>query len=910
MKKAFILFLVIAVSFSAAAQVEYVQQVPINHGLTSPQPEADLPHSRSSVVWPERVPHRDIAATLEAVEGQRWRIAGGWELIAGRDLTELGENILSPDCNTSQFYNATVPGTVLTTLIDSGVYPDPYYGLNNLAIPDDLCRQDWWYRVEFAAGEILSKPCQELIFNGINYEADVWLNGTMLGRISGAFTRGEFDVTGVLKEENVLAVHIFPPHNPGIPHEQNARDRGGNGGALCADGPTFICTEGWDWIPGIRDRNIGIWQDVELRAGGAVSLGDTQVITDLPLPDTSYADITVRTVLRNRSADDVTVCIRADLCGKELEKSVTVPGSGSVPIVMSPQEFPDLRIANPALWWPNGYGAPNLYNFQLSVRTPDKSVSDSQSIRFGIRELSYSLTVDTPSRQDVRIDYSPTDLGAEGDIFNHRLLRDVGSGVCVPSLRSDSAPVRVIEDDGAGPYLVVKVNGVRIFCRGGNWGIDDALKRSSRERLEPYFRLHREAGLTMIRNWTGESTEELFYELADEYGLLVWNDFWLSTEGYNLDVNDEDLFMANATDVVRRFRNHPSIAVWCPRNEGYATPGLEPRLAAMIAAEDGTRRYHPNSRYCNLKPSGPWTFFPDVADYFRNEAHGFNTEIGTPSVPTAAALRKFIPEEDLWPVSDVWHYHDHHGGLWQPNVAAMEQCFGVQDNVDDFCERMQLLNYDTYRAIFEAWNSRMWGDATGVMLWMTHPAWPSLTWQIYTWDYETAGAFFGSKKACEPIHIQRNADSGRVVVINATNSAVRGAKAIVSAYDLHGKRLSRSSFPLAEVAADALTPVCESSPSDVYLLRLELLDARGHLLSRNDYVKRCPENNYDGVVVKEKSRKNGCAVLQVSNPGKTIVVGFRPVLRDEAGNPILPAYYSDSCINLLPGEKFTVEVRY
>ena len=486
----------------------------------------------------------------------------------------------------------------------------------------------------------------------------------------------------------------------------------------------------------------------------------------------------------------------------------------------------------------------------------------------------------------------------------------MGSGVCVPSLRSDSAPVREISDDGTSPYLVVKVNGVRIFCRGGNWGIEDAMKRISRERLEPYFKLHREAGLNMIRNWTGESTDEIFYTLADEYGLLVWNDFWLSTEGFNLDVNDEDLFMSNATDVVRRFRNHPSIAVWCPRNEGYATPGLEPRLAAMIAAEDGTRRYHPNSRYCNLKPSGPWTFFADVADYFRREARGFNTEIGTPCVPTAAAMRKFIPEEDLWPMSDTWNYHDHHNGLWQPNVAAMEQRFGVQDNVDDFCERMQLMNYDTHRAIYEAWNSRMWGDATGVMLWMTHPAWPSMTWQIYTWDYETAGAYFGVKKACEPIHIQRDADSGRVVVINATNAPVRGAKAIVSAYDLYGKRLLRSIFPLAEVAADALTPVCESSPSDVYLVRLELTDSRGGLLSRNDYVKRCPENSYAGVVVKEKSRQAGCALLQVSNPGKTVAVGFRPVLRDEAGNPILPAYYSDSCLNLLPGEKRTIEVCY
>ena len=137
----------------------------------------------------------------------------------------------------------------------------------------------------------------------------------------------------------------------------------------------------------------------------------------------------------------------------------------------------------------------------------------------------------------------------------------------------------------------------------------------------------------MVRNWTGESTEELFYTLCDEYGLLVWNDFWLSTEGYNQNVNDEELFMANARETVRRFRNHPSLAVWCPRNEGYATPTLEPRLAALIAREDGTRFYSPNSRYMNLRTSGPWHYLADESEYFLRHAFGFSTELGTPSVP-------------------------------------------------------------------------------------------------------------------------------------------------------------------------------------------------------------------------------------------------------------------------------------
>jgi beta-galactosidase/beta-glucuronidase len=146
----------------------------------------------------------------------------------------------------------------------------------------------------------------------------------------------------------------------------------------------------------------------------------------------------------------------------------------------------------------------------------------------------------------------------------------------------------------------VRVNGVRIACRGGNWGLDDSRKRVSRERMEPYFRLHREAGLTMIRNWCGQNTEEVFYELADEYGLLVWNDFWLSTQDWNLEPLDPVLFLANARDVVLRFRNHPSIAVWCGRNEGVPSPSINEGLDQLLRELDGTRYHSPNSRDVNL----------------------------------------------------------------------------------------------------------------------------------------------------------------------------------------------------------------------------------------------------------------------------------------------------------------------
>ena len=268
---------------------------PTNFGLVSPQPQSELPHSATPPQQAVRKPKRPAQARLVPSGADSWVLSDGWELAQTDRLVGSDGSLFDSAYDTSAWYNAVVPGTVLTSLVEAGVYPDPYYGLNNLSIPDSLCRTEWWYRIRFPQPRDVAGHRVWLRFDGINYRADVWLNGRKAGTVDGAFTRGVFDVTGFFSAENVLAVKIRPPHNPGIPHEQSkAAGRGPNGGQLCLDGPTFISSEGWDWIPGIRDRNIGIWQDVTLEFTGDVTLADPQVITDLPLPDTSYADLTIR----------------------------------------------------------------------------------------------------------------------------------------------------------------------------------------------------------------------------------------------------------------------------------------------------------------------------------------------------------------------------------------------------------------------------------------------------------------------------------------------------------------------------------------------------------------------------------------------------------------------------------------
>ena len=901
-------------------------QYKMNFGLREKQQPSELPRSNARVVFPSPVDKAPSKTELNPVHQGEWIISGGWRLLENNMLIASGQSLFQDKFNGG--YDATVPGTVLTTLVDQGVYPDPYYGINNTVIPDSLCRTDWWYRVSFNTPEETVNKRIWLLFNGINYKADIWLNGRLIGSIQGAFKRGEFDITEFAQtENNILAVHIFPPPNPGIPHEESPRSgQGPNGGQLCLDGPTFISSEGWDWIPGIRDRNIGIWQDVRLRMTGDVTLIDPQIITDLSLPDTSTALISIKMEVKNQGSSRQKVTIGGTLEGAAFSQELILDPGQKTRIKFTPEKFSQLKIINPRLWWPNGYGKPDLYEMQVTVKDETGTVSDFTTIRFGIREFTYELSVDTRDKQNQRIEFNP--LGTKGhSAFDNIKRRDVGEGVAVPVLKDDyeKEAVSLIDNNAMTPYLVIKVNGVPVFCKGGNWGMDDGMKRVNRDRIEPYFRLHRDAGFTMIRNWTGESTEELFYDLADEYGLLVWNDFWLSTEGYNLEVNDNQLFMDNATDVVRRFRNHPSVVIWCPRNEGYATPEMEPQLAELIAREDGTRHYHANSRYLNLRPSGPWHYFKDPADYFRNNAFGFNTEQGTPSIPTAASMRKMMAPEDVWPISDVWYYHDLHDGQ-KDYVHAINTLYGPSSDLETFCSKAQMVNYDSHRAMFEAWNSRLWNNTSGLLLWMTHPAWPSTVWQVYSWDYETFGSYFGSKKACEPVHVQMNLHDNRVVAINTTKNELVNAKVKLEYYDLNGKRFFNKEIS-KNIAANTLT-YCMTPDSGivlpaVYLVRVTLATGK-KIISLNDYWKKnfvtndfTAFNNTGKIkpvispLMEKKSESGYSLEFTIKNTDSKPMIA----LKLNASNPvtgdlILPAYFSDGYFNLLPGEQKRISLRF
>jgi hypothetical protein len=464
---------------------------------------------------------------------------------------------------------------------------------------------------------------------------------------------------------------------------------------------------------------------------------------------------------------------------------------------------------------------------------------------------------------------------------------------------------------------------VRIAARGGNWGMDDARKRVSRERLEPYFRLHRDAGLNIIRNWVGQSTEETFYELADEYGLMVWNDFWDSTQNYNVEAEDPQLFLENAKDTIERYRNHPSIVMWCGRNEGVPQPIINEGLIGLIHSLDGTRYYSPSSNEVNLQGSGPYSY-QEPAEYYSTLNHGFSVETGTPSLPTREWFDRWLPKADHWPVSDDWAYHDWHqagNGDVNPFNEHMEAMFGAATNLDDYVRKAQMMNYVDHRAIFEGMNAHLWSPNSGRMLWMTQPAWPSTMWEIFTSDYDTQASYYGVKKACEPVHVQLDLSNDTVAVANTTTEARAGLKLNARVYGLDNKLLL-SKEAVVNAAADAVTPGFPLAlaplmgEDGVVLVRLELRGVDGQLVSDNFYWRAPHDAGYRGLdrlalatvtVTAETAGKNEVRV-DLRNAGQVAALANKLTLVRADGSQVLPAYYSDNYVSLLPGEKRAITI--
>jgi mannosylglycoprotein endo-beta-mannosidase len=481
----------------------------------------------------------------------------GWKMQDSAKISAEAAIISTAGFEPQGWYAATVPGTVLTTLVNDGVYPEPLYGENMRAIPESLNKASYWYRTTFTVPAAYKGRHTWIHFGGINYSAHIWVNGREVGTMRGAFVRGDFDISQFVQPGHraVLAVLVAPQPHPGVPHEHTvALGVGKNGGETAIDGPTFLSTIGWDWLPAIRDRDTGIWLPVTMDATGPVLVKDPFITTDLSAAHDS-ADLHVSATLENKSAKPVTGTLTGVIQLKNsrpesaqppgaqnreitFHKSVTIAANAAEAIALESKSTPELHLADPKLWWPNGYGQQNLYTLTLRFDVGKKS-SDSNTQQFGIRKIEYQV--------------------------------------------ADSE------------NLTLSVNGVRVMARGGNWGLDEGMKRIPRERLDAQFHMHALANLNIIRNWVGQSTSPDFYDMADKYGILLWDEFFQPNPLDGPDVSDIPTYLANVTDKVLRYRNHPSIAIWCARNEGYPPKELDDTLQTLMSRVDPTRLYQSNS---------------------------------------------------------------------------------------------------------------------------------------------------------------------------------------------------------------------------------------------------------------------------------------------------------------------------
>jgi len=818
-------------------------------------------------------------------------IDSGWQLQDVARAAQPGAQISSPDFSTAGWYAATVPGTVLTTLVDNRVYPEPLYGENNRPeiIPESLVHTSYWYRTVVEVPRSYKRQTVWLNFDGINYSAVVWVNGTQVGAMRGAFIRGNFDITALVKpgQKAVIAVEVSPQPHPGVPHEHTLRAGiGPNGGESAIDGPTFLCTIGWDWLPAIRDRDTGIWQRVTLSASGPVLVKSPLVTTDLPLPRTDSSDVSVQATVENATGKPQKGILEGTIENIRFSQPVELAPHDKKQITFNSKTNPALHILNPRLWWPNGYGPQNLYHLHLDFKAA-RDISDTSDLDFGIRKFSYS----------------------------------------VPGTDT----------------LTISVNGVPVFIRGGDWGLDEGLKRIPRARLETEIRLHQLANLNLIRNWVGQSTGEDFYELCDKYGILVWDEFFQPNPGDGPNPTDLETYIANVRDKVLRYRNHASIVLWCARNEGYPPPEIDAALRKILAELEPTRRYQPSSTDgAGVRSHGPYSwrapreFYKVTDDYFK-------TETGTVSVPTLESIHGMMPQKDWESINDDWAEHDfakgNSGAQDYPTEIAAR--YGPIRNLADFVRKSQMANYEAFRAMYEGRNALLFHPTTAVITWMSNPAQPSFVWQIYHYDLEPMSSYFGVMHAAELIHVQFNQSNDHLQVINNLPAPAADLTAHVEIYNLDGTRVAEHDTRLtaAPEAATDLGPVdFPANLSPVHFIRLELRDKGNRPISTNFYWRAQPNppatrpaaqfelrlpGQFDDLTALNQLPKvtlaaqvkradaNGTRTITVTlhNESTGIALMTHLQLRRKTGERVLPAFYSDNYISLVPNETRTVTIQ-
>lgn len=830
----------------------------------------------------------------------QYELNTGWKCKPAGEVAAESSKISSPGYNTSDWMPATVPGTVLTTLLNNHKVPDPFFGMNNKYIKDIYYTgrdyYTYWFIKDFEQHAPGGDNQVYLNLRGVNYSCEVYLNGKKLNSKThyGMFLRQCYNITSLLKKtgHNRLAILVFPPNPVGNPN-------GGQGGdGTIARNVGLQYTAGWDWIQPVRDRNTGIWDKVTIETTGSVNISNPHIVTLVSgirqvSGKQEPAIVKASAELSNPTSKAISGILQFTIAGRKVQKSVVLKPNSNIEVQLG-----NLLLENPKLWWPNGYGEPYLYKCYTKFFVGGK-VSDEEEINVGVREIQTSWNEQTKSRQ-------------------------------------------------------IAVNGQKIFIKGGNWIISDAMLRFSDLRYDAEIRFHRDMNLNLIRVWGGALVERPeFYDACDKYGLLVFQDFWISGDANGRWVDpmkkddqwvrrkypdDHQLFLNSVTDQVKMVRNHPSLAVWCGGNE--ITPPEDVLLAmrdTILPKLDGTRWFvdYSNSDKMSMNTlggngDGPYGIQPDSL-FWNERTFPFNSEIGSVGIGDYESLKRFIPGQNMVTpmystekgkatTDSVWDYHKYIG-----YDAAIEP-YGKVTDVRDFAAKAQLVNYNQYRALIEGFSAHMWDWYTGVMIWKTQNPWTAMRGQMYDYYLDPNACLYGLHSGGEPLHVMYNPVNGMVSVVNNTFETKRDLMLVVKTYDIDGKEkhITQVFEEILPASVKGFLPlrkqIDQLAKKEGVFLSLQLLDSRKNILSDNFYWLPDERGEYSGLKKMAASQllttaiqtSPGTIKVTLANPTGAPVAFFNrlSLIDEQTHERLLPVFYSDNYVSILPGEQKSIVINY
>lgn len=813
----------------------------------------------------------------------------GWRAKKASEVSLDGCQLTADEPDLTGWINATVPGTVLSTLVNNGRMPEPWYGMNNEDIPDVWQEgrdyYTYWFFTRFSTGSVDSTRQVWLNFRGINYRAEIFLNGTRISDSinEGMFLRHKYNVTSLLnrEEHNRLAIRVEPPLNPGNPN-------GGQGGdGTIGRDVTMQFTPGWDWIPPIRDRNTGIWDKVTIEVTGDIDIRNGFARTRVPgerLPEELQdpAFVTFSAELVNPTDKIVEGEIAVAYMGSTDKKKLKIPPTSTVTFTFREQKQTDPRI-----WWPNGMGQPSLYPAVITFHDKKGNTLDREDLMFGFRET--------------------------GSYF----------------------------DDSLGAR-VFTINGQKLFVRGANWIASDGMLRLSPERYEAEVRMHAEMNMNMIRVWGGSITERPeFYDACDRNGILVWQDLWItgdcngrwpdtlrkadSQEVRRQYPDDDSLFLRSVEDQIIMLRNHPSLYLICGGNEFPLPEGLDTLIQKRLEEIDGTRIWLDESTSEDLlrntiggTADGPYSIREPLW-FFTGKWHPFNPEIGSVGLPNMEGLKKMMDEKDLVvpagkEVNPVWRYHKYMG------YGGMIEQLGEPADLADFVRKAQLLNYEQYRSMAEGYTSHMWDWYTGFLVWKSQNPWPALKGQFYDWYLDQNAGFYGFRHGAAPMHLMFNPADSAICVVNTTPKERKGLRMVAVLTDEYGREIWKKAEEMT-VDGYSITRLWEpdlSSPAAaVQFLKLYITYvSTGLTVDENTYwfpnggdrtrLTMLPPAKVVGQMMKNK---DGKVSVDLANSGEVASFFVRmKVVRASDGAMVLPVFIDENYIVLLPGERKSIDV--